>query len=106
MNTAKLALAVFAAAASSVASAQVVKCTDNAANITYTNIPCERQGLREAGPVRERLTWSMPSREMFVTAPVTGAVALAPRPATTVVPGTTYVPVESSEVIVTRPVIR
>jgi hypothetical protein len=105
MKTVQFAVAVLAAAASSLASAQVVKCTDRAANITYTNIPCEKQGLREAGPVRERLTWATPVRnEVIVSETATGAVALAP--STRIAPGTTYVPMGSSEVIVTRPAIR
>ena len=36
------------------------KCKDARGGIVYSNETCEKQGLRDAGPVRERLT-TMPS---------------------------------------------
>jgi hypothetical protein len=35
------------------------KCMDGQNRVTYSNIPCEKQGLREGGPVADRVT-SMP----------------------------------------------
>ena len=42
------------------AAADSYKCTDARGGIVYSNETCEKQGLRDAGPVRERLT-TMPS---------------------------------------------
>ncbi len=38
------------------AAAQTYKCKDQAGAITYSNEACEKQGLKDAGKVRERLT--------------------------------------------------
>ncbi|MGE5639523.1 MAG: DUF4124 domain-containing protein [Clostridia bacterium] len=38
------------------ASAQTYKCKDGAGAVTYSNEACEKQGLKDAGKVRERLT--------------------------------------------------
>lgn len=32
------------------------KCTDEQKRVTYTNTPCDKQGLRDAGPVADRTT--------------------------------------------------
>lgn len=54
------------------------KCADEQRRITYSNVPCEKQGLRDAGPVADRTT-SMP-----FTAPAKSAapptVKLTPPP--------------------------
>lgn len=93
MKASLIALAVLAAGASSVASAQVVKCTDRASNVTYSNVACEKQGLRSAGPVQHKLMSGNPTaadlvaRETLPANSATGAVALAPRaPDTTATP--------------------
>ena len=38
------------------------KCVDDRRQLTYSNIPCEKQGLKDAGPVADRVT-SMPFKE-------------------------------------------
>jgi hypothetical protein len=38
------------------AAAQTYKCKDQGGAITYSNEACEKQGLKDAGKVRERLT--------------------------------------------------
>ena len=38
------------------------KCMDSQNRVTYSNITCEKQGLREGGPVSDRVT-SMPFTE-------------------------------------------
>ena len=38
------------------AAAQTYKCTDSRGALTYSNESCEKQGLKDAGKVRERLT--------------------------------------------------
>jgi hypothetical protein len=38
------------------------KCTDAQRRITYSNETCEKQGLKDAGPVADRVT-SMPFKE-------------------------------------------
>jgi hypothetical protein len=35
------------------------KCMDERRQVTYSNIPCEKQGLKDGGPVADRTT-SMP----------------------------------------------
>jgi hypothetical protein len=45
---------------SSAAMAQTTyKCMDERRQVTYSNIPCEKQGLKDGGPVADRTT-SMP----------------------------------------------
>ena len=51
-----LALMLWAA----VSAAQTTyKCIDGNRRITYSNLPCEKQGLQDAGPIGDRVT-SMP----------------------------------------------
>ncbi len=38
------------------AASQTYKCKDQAGSVTYSNETCEKQGLKDAGKVRERLT--------------------------------------------------
>ena len=38
------------------AAAQTYKCKDQVGAVTYSNEACEKQGLKDAGKVRERLT--------------------------------------------------
>jgi hypothetical protein len=38
------------------------KCMDERRQVTYSNIPCEKQGLKDGGPVADRTT-SMPFTE-------------------------------------------
>jgi len=47
------------------------KCLDDQRRITYSNITCEKQGLRDGGPVADRTT-SMP----FTAPPKPAAAAL------------------------------
>lgn len=49
-------LAALLAFAPLVAAAQTYKCTDPRGAVTYSNESCEKQGLKDAGKVRERLT--------------------------------------------------
>jgi hypothetical protein len=54
------------------------KCMDERRQVTYSNITCEKQGLRDAGPVADRTT-SMP----FTAPPKSAApptVKLTPPP--------------------------
>jgi hypothetical protein len=48
-----------AAAAGQTAAPTVYKCVDERRQVTYTNTVCEKQGLRDAGPIADRTT-SMP----------------------------------------------
>jgi hypothetical protein len=52
------------------------KCTDENRRVTYSNTPCDKQGLRDAGPVAERTT----------TMPL-GPPPAAPKPAGAPAPG-------------------
>lgn len=38
-----------------VALAQTYKCVDEQRRITYSNLPCDKQGLKDAGPVADRV---------------------------------------------------
>lgn len=51
-----------------VALAQTYKCVDAQNKITYSNTPCEKQGLKDAGPVADRLM-TVPATEMPKHAP-------------------------------------
>jgi len=51
------------------------KCVDAQRRITYSNITCEKQGLKDAGPVADRTT-SMP----FTALPKPAAAPLKPAP--------------------------
>lgn len=53
-----LPLQAFAPA--SVLAQETFKCRDKAGGVVYSNERCEKQGLRDGGPVRERLT-TMPA---------------------------------------------
>ena len=60
-----------------IGSAQTMyKCVDNQRRITYSNITCEKQGLKDAGPVADRTT-TMPS----APAPKSAPRAEPPKPA-------------------------
>jgi hypothetical protein len=37
------------------AAAQMFKCTDAAKKVTYSNVPCSQQGLKDAGQVQDRI---------------------------------------------------
>ena len=41
---------------------QTYKCVDERRQVTYSNVVCEKQGLRDAGPVADRTT-TMPFTE-------------------------------------------
>jgi len=60
----RVILALLFALWSAAAAAQTVmyKCTDAQKRITYSNEACEKQGLKDAGPVADRVT-SMPFTE-------------------------------------------
>ena len=49
-----LLLMLWAAAAA--AQTTTYKCTDAQRRITYSNVPCEKQGLQDAGPIADRTT--------------------------------------------------
>ena len=49
-------------AAAGLAQTTMYKCTDANKRITYANETCEKQGLKDAGPVADRVT-SMPFTE-------------------------------------------
>jgi hypothetical protein len=54
------------------------KCTDAQRRITYSNEPCDKQGLKDAGPVADRVT-SMPFTAPQPAARKDSAKAPAPR---------------------------
>jgi len=59
----RMVFALLLLTVSSAAMAQTTyKCTDEQRRITYSNTSCEKQGLRDAGPVADRTT-SMPFTE-------------------------------------------
>ena len=49
-------------AAAGLAQTTMYKCTDAQRRITYSSDPCEKLGLKDAGPIPDRVT-SMPSTE-------------------------------------------
>ncbi len=51
-----LLLLLFLTTAAAGAETQTYKCRDAGGSLTYSNQTCEKQGLQDAGPVRERLT--------------------------------------------------
>ncbi len=51
-----LALAALCCFSEDGAAQATFKCADGAGRITYSNERCEKQGLKEAGAVRDRLT--------------------------------------------------
>jgi hypothetical protein len=51
-----------------VALAQTYKCVDAQKRITYSNTACEKQGLKDAGPVADRIM-TVPATEMPKPAP-------------------------------------
>ncbi len=51
------------------AETQTYKCRDAGGNLTYSNQTCEKQGLKDAGPVRERLM-TVPSPKAAKRKPV------------------------------------
>ena len=54
---------MFLSLAPAVAAAQTMyKCVDDQRRVTYSNITCEKQGLKDAGPVSDRVT-NMPFTE-------------------------------------------
>ena len=55
------------------------KCKDGRGQITYSNIPCEKQGLRDAGAVAERTT----TLRMVPPKPASPAATPAAAPAAT-----------------------
>jgi hypothetical protein len=59
----RAALALLLALLPLCAAAQTYKCKDKSGGITYSSETCEKQGLKDAGPVRERLT-TMPQQPL------------------------------------------
>jgi hypothetical protein len=55
------------------------KCVDGQKRVTYSNIACEKQGLKDAGPVADRTT-TMPFGPAQKAAPRTAPAAPAPGP--------------------------
>jgi hypothetical protein len=60
-------LALLAALPAS-ALAQTYKCIDEQKRITYSNTACDKQGLKDAGPVTDRVM-TVPATEMPKSAP-------------------------------------
>lgn len=48
--------AIAALAAGSLTAAELSKCLDRSGHVTYSSERCEVQGLKSAGPIRERTT--------------------------------------------------
>jgi len=59
----KAAALAFLALVALQAQAQTYKCVDDKKRITYANTACDKQGLKDAGPVPERLM-TMPHAEV------------------------------------------
>jgi hypothetical protein len=55
------------------AAAQLHKCLDDRKQVTYSNIPCDKQGLKSGGTVTQDRVTSMP----FTETPKAGAPASA-----------------------------
>lgn len=53
------------------AAAQLNKCLDDKKQVTYSNIPCDKQGLKSGGTVTQDRVTSMP----FTETPKAGAAA-------------------------------
>lgn len=51
-----LLLAALVHAAAPAAAQTTFKCNDGRGRVTYSNIACDKQGLKDAGPVAERTT--------------------------------------------------
>ena len=56
------------AALPAAALAQTYKCVDAQKRVTYSNTTCDKQGLRDAGPVADRVM-TVPATEMQKGAP-------------------------------------
>lgn len=56
LHRSRTAAFVFAVCAAPAAAQTMYKCVDDRRQVTYTNIPCEKQGLKDAGPVSDRTT--------------------------------------------------
>ena len=69
-----LCLVLYAAAG---AAQTTFKCVDERRKITYSNIPCEKQGLKDGGAVAERTTTlpMAPARKAAAPAPPAAAAA-------------------------------
>jgi hypothetical protein len=62
-----LLLALFAALPAT-GLAQTYKCADAQKRITYSNTACDKQGLKDAGPIADRVM-TVPAAEMPKSAP-------------------------------------
>ena len=66
---------------SAAAAAQLNKCIDERRQVTYSNIACEKQGLKSAGTVTQDRVTSMPFTEPpKAAAPARKEAAKAPTP--------------------------
>ena len=61
-------LLAFLAALPAAALAQTYKCIDAEKRVTYSNTACDKQGLKDAGPVADRVM-TVPATEMQKGAP-------------------------------------
>ena len=51
-----LAAAMLLGSAEQASAQTMFKCKDGSGRITYSNVPCEKQNLKDAGPVADRTT--------------------------------------------------
>jgi hypothetical protein len=56
MRGGRLVVLCLAALPLQAAAQSAVKCVDSGGRITYSNVPCEKQGLKDAGPIADRTT--------------------------------------------------
>ena len=48
--------AILALWTAATAAQTMYKCVDDQRRVTYSNVPCEKQGLKDSGPVADRVT--------------------------------------------------
>ena len=94
-------LAVLVLAAAPAAAQTTFKCNDGRGRVTYSNIACDKQGLKDAGPVAERTTtMTLPPVPAAPAKPaVSGATpGAAPGPAPAGAPGSSPAAKDEGEV--------
>jgi hypothetical protein len=84
----RVTFALLLALAPALAAAQMNKCMDDKRQVTYSNLACEKQGLKSVGTVTQDRVTSMPFTQPSGAAPAKpaekGAAAAAPKPAASI----------------------
>jgi hypothetical protein len=75
----RILLLALLAALPATALAQTYKCVDADKRITYSNTACDKQGLKDAGPVADRVM-TVPATEMPKAAPRKEPAKAVPSP--------------------------